>query len=251
MRALEQLYALGALNDRGQLTKLGRRMAEFPVDPMMSKMLISAEKYGCVEEVLSVTAMLNTGGALFYRPKDKAVHADNARLNFHRPGGDHLPLLCVWNEWVESGYSTQWCFENFIQHRSMRRARDVRDQLAGLMDRVEIEISSCGGEDVPVRKAVTAGYFYNTARLSRSGNYKTVKHAQDVQVHPSSCMKELRPRWLIYHELVFTTREYMRQVIEIENKWLLEVAPHYYKAKDIEDASSKKMPKARGRATMD
>ncbi len=251
MRALEQLYALGALNDRGQLTKLGRRMAEFPVDPMMSKMLISAEKYGCVEEVLSVTAMLNTGGALFYRPKDKAVHADNARLNFHRPGGDHLTLLCVWNEWVESGYSTQWCFENFIQHRSMRRARDVRDQLAGLMDRVEIEISSCGGEDVPVRKAVTAGYFYNTARLSRSGNYKTVKHAQDVQVHPSSCMKELRPRWLIYHELVFTTREYMRQVIEIENKWLLEVAPHYYRAKDIEDASSKKMPKARGRATMD
>ena len=64
-------YALGALNDRGELTKLGRRMAEFPVDPMMSKMLIAAEKYQCVEEVLSITAMLNTGGSLFYRPKDK------------------------------------------------------------------------------------------------------------------------------------------------------------------------------------
>ena len=50
---------------------MGRKMAEFPVDPMMSKMLIVAEKYNVVEEVLSITAMLNTGGALFYKPKDK------------------------------------------------------------------------------------------------------------------------------------------------------------------------------------
>ena len=42
--ALEQLYALGALNHKGELTKLGRRMAEFPVDPMLSKMILAAEK---------------------------------------------------------------------------------------------------------------------------------------------------------------------------------------------------------------
>ena len=51
IRALEQLYALGALNDRGELTKLGRRMAEFPVDPVLSKTLISGETYSCTEEV--------------------------------------------------------------------------------------------------------------------------------------------------------------------------------------------------------
>ncbi len=50
MRALELLYALGALNDRGELTKLGRRMAEFPVDPMLSKAIISSEKYSCTDE---------------------------------------------------------------------------------------------------------------------------------------------------------------------------------------------------------
>jgi HrpA-like RNA helicase len=44
-RALEQLYALGALNDRGELTKLGRRMAEFPLDPMLAKMIIASEQY--------------------------------------------------------------------------------------------------------------------------------------------------------------------------------------------------------------
>jgi len=51
MRALELLYALGALNDRGELTKLGRRMAEFPVDPMLSKAIISSEKFSCTDEV--------------------------------------------------------------------------------------------------------------------------------------------------------------------------------------------------------
>jgi pre-mRNA-splicing factor ATP-dependent RNA helicase DHX16 len=55
IRALELLYALGALNDRGELTKLGRRMAEFPVDPMLSKAIISSEKYSCTDEVRSST----------------------------------------------------------------------------------------------------------------------------------------------------------------------------------------------------
>jgi hypothetical protein len=55
IRALEQLYALGALNDRGELTKLGRRMAEFPLDPQLSKMILAAEQYGCTEEVCLMT----------------------------------------------------------------------------------------------------------------------------------------------------------------------------------------------------
>lgn len=58
---------------------------------------------------------------------------------------------------------------------------------------------------------MTAGYFYHTARLSKGG-YKTVKHQQTVYVHPNSSLFEEQPRWLIYHELVFTTKEFMRQV---------------------------------------
>lgn len=244
--ALEQLYALGGLNHHGELTKLGRRMAEFPVEPTMSKMLIASEKYKCVEQILTITAMLSVNNAIFYRPKDKVVHADNARVNFFRPGGDHLTLLNVYDQWVETGYSTQWCYENFIQHRSMKRARDVREQLEGLMERVEIEITSNPNDSVPIRKAITSGYFYHTARLGKSGQYRTVKHQQTVMIHPNSSLFQDQPRWVIYHELVFTTKEFMRQIIEIENKWLLEVAPHYYKAKELEDSSSKKMPKTAG-----
>ncbi|XP_060937300.1 pre-mRNA-splicing factor ATP-dependent RNA helicase DHX16 [Limanda limanda] len=245
--ALEQLYALGALNHLGELTKLGRRMAELPVDPMLSKMILASEQYKCSEEVLTIAAMLSVNNSIFYRPKDKMVHADNARMNFVVPGGDHLVLLNVYTQWMESGFSTQWCYENFIQFRSMRRARDVREQLEGLMDRIEVEVVSSPEDSVPIRKAVTAGYFYHTSRLSKGG-YKTVKHQQTVYTHPNSSLFEELPRWLIYHELVFTTKEFMRQVIEIDSAWLLEVAPHYYKSKELEDSSSKKMPRKQGKA---
>ncbi|ODM92125.1 putative pre-mRNA-splicing factor ATP-dependent RNA helicase DHX16 [Orchesella cincta] len=246
--ALEQLYALGALNHKGELTKLGRRMAEFPVDPMMAKMLLASEKYQCSDEMLSIAAMLSVNNSVFYRPKDKIIHADKARKDFFVKGGDHLTLLNVYKNWMDTGYSDQWCFENYIQHRSMKRARDVREQLEGLMQRVEIEIVSNPLETVNIRKAVTAGYFYHTAKLGENGQYRTVKHQQQVMIHPNSALFEDIPRWVIYHELVFTTKEYMRQTIEIESSWLLEVAPHYYKSKDLEDSRTKKMPKTIGKS---
>ena len=124
--ALEQLYALGALNHMGELTKLGRRMAEIPADPMMCKMLLASEKYKCSAEILSISAMMSNNASIFYRPKDKIIHADTARKNFHQPGGDHITLLNVYNQWAETDFSSQWCYENFIQHRSMKRARDIR-----------------------------------------------------------------------------------------------------------------------------
>lgn len=94
-------------------------------------------------------------------------------------------------------------------------------------------------------QAITSGYFYHVARLSKGGGYKTVKHQQTVSIHPNSSLFEELPRWLLYHELVFTTKEFMRQVIEIESSWLLEVAPHYYKSRELEDSTNKKMPKNR------
>uniref|UniRef100_A0A0E0AU52 RNA helicase n=1 Tax=Oryza glumipatula TaxID=40148 RepID=A0A0E0AU52_9ORYZ len=116
LKALEQLFALSALNSRGELTKTGRRMAEFPLDPMLSKMIVASEKYKCSDEVISIASMLSVGNSIFYRPKDKQVHADNARLNFHTGNvGDHIALLNVYNSWKETDYSTQWCYENYIQ----------------------------------------------------------------------------------------------------------------------------------------
>ncbi|KAF5360989.1 hypothetical protein D9756_004819 [Leucocoprinus leucothites] len=253
MRALEMLYALGALNDRGELTKLGRRMAEFPVDPMLSKAIISSEKYGCTDEVLTIIAMLSESGSLFYRPKDKKLHADQARQNFVRPGGDHFTLLNVWEQWAETNYSQQFCYEQFLQFKSLSRARDIRDQLAGLCERVEIVIeSNVNSNDItPVQKAITAGYFYNTAQLQKSGDsYRTMKTNHTVYIHPSSSLFQAQPpvKTVLYYELVMTSKSYMRQVMEIKPSWLLEVAPHYFKPADLEQLATgdKKMPKAIG-----
>ena len=250
IRALEQLYALGGLNDRGELTKIGRMLAEFPTDPMLAKAVLAADKHGCVEEVLSIIAMLGEASALFYRPKDKKIHADSARARFTvKEGGDHLTLLNIWNQWCDSDFSLVWSKENFIQNRSLVRARDVRDQLAKLCDRVEVTISSCGANDlVPIQKALTAGFFPNSARLQRGGDsYRTVKNAMTVHIHPSSVLFEVKPKWVLFHELVLTSKEFMRSTMPIEPLWLTEAAPHYYKTKDLDElGTGKKMPKGAG-----
>ncbi|KAL8463911.1 hypothetical protein ACS0TY_033742 [Phlomoides rotata] len=250
LKALELLYALSALNKHGELTKMGRKMSEFPLDPMQSKMIVASDKYKCSDEIISIAAMLSIGNSIFYRPKDKQVHADNARLNFHMGNvGDHIALLKVYSSWKETNFSTQWCYENYIQVRSMKRARDIRDQLEGLLERVEIELSSNSNDLDAIKKAITSGFFPHSARLQKNGSYRTVKYPQTVHLHPSSGLAQLLPRWVIYHELVLTTKEYMRQVTELKPEWLLEIAPHFYREKDVEDVASKKMPRGEGKAT--
>ncbi|KAF7838515.1 pre-mRNA-splicing factor ATP-dependent RNA helicase DEAH1 [Senna tora] len=241
LKALELLFALSALNKLGELTKVGRRMAEFPLDPMLSKMIVASDKYKCSDEIISIAAMLSVGNSIFYRPKDKQVHADNARLNFHTGNvGDHVALLKVYNSWKETNYSTQWCYENYIQVRSMKRARDIRDQLAGLLERVEIELTSNDNDLDAIKKSITSGFFPHSARLQKNGSYRTVKHPQTVHIHPSSGLAQVLPRWVVYHELVLTTKEYMRQVTELKPDWLVEIAPHYYQLKDVEDCGHEK-----------
>lgn len=250
--ALNQLFGLQALNHKGELTKLGRQMAEFPTDPMLAKAVLAADKEGCVEEVLSIVSMLGEASALFFRPKDKKIHADSARNRFTvKDGGDHITLLNVWNQWVDSDFSPVWSRENFLQQRSLTRARDVREQLAKLCERVEVSQSTCGASNLrPIKRAITAGFFPNAARLQRSGDsYRTVKNNTTVWIHPSSVLMAIDPpeRMVVYFELVQTTKEYMRSVMPIEAKWLSELAPHFHKAKDIEalETDKKKMPKQR------
>lgn len=254
VRAVEQLYALGALNNAGELTKIGRQMAEFPTDPMLARSILAADKYGCTEEVLSIIAMLGEASALFFRPKDKKIHADSARARFtNKDGGDHISLLNVFQEWTDSDYSYVWAKENFLQQRSLARARDVRDQLARLCDRVEVDPNkACGGSSniEPIQKAVTAGFFPHSARLQRDGqSYRTVKNGQVVYIHPSGVLMDHQPKWTIYHELVLTSKEYMRSCMPLKPEWLIEVAPHYYKKKDLESLGvERKVPRGEGKA---
>jgi hypothetical protein len=77
-----------------------------------------------------------------------------------------------------------------------------------------------------IKKSIAAGYFYHTARLQRDGSYRTVKNPTTVHIHPSSSLREALPKWVVYHELVLTSKEFMRVVSEIKADWLVELAPH-------------------------
>ena len=241
IRGLEQLYALGALNNEGELTKLGRKMAEFPLDPCLSKTIISSVKYQCLDQILTICSILSVGSNIFYINKDNQAQSDKVRQHFFNYGGDHFTLLSVFNEWKETEYSGAWCRDNFIHFKSLRKARDIKEQLVCLCEKVEIngedESLSVENENTSenIRKAITSGFFYNSAHLSKDGVYRTVKNNHVVNIHPTSCLIKENPRWVIYNELVYTTKEYMRNIIEIKPEWLMEVAPHYYKNVDLSD----------------
>ena len=79
-----------------------------------------------------------------------------------------------------------------VQQRSMKRADDIRDQIVGLMDRTEVPLLSNLGDNDRIKKAIAAGFFYNTANLQKNGSYRTVKNPQSVHIHPSSGMAEVR-----------------------------------------------------------
>lgn len=249
IRSLELLYALGALNLGGQLTATGRQMADFPLEPMFSKCLIASAGYGVLDDVLLVIAMLLESSSLFYRPKDKKETADQRKERFHQPEGDHVTLLHLWNQWVELGYSSIWCQDNFVQYKTLKRARDVREQLEKLCSRGGLAASSDmktvndNERTLRIQKAVTAGFFPNIARLSKmAGSYRLMKKNQAVHVHPSSSLFSTRPppKLVLYHELVLTSKEFMRNCMVVDDRWLAELAPHYYSKKELESLAPKK-----------
>ncbi|CAD0057270.1 unnamed protein product [Aureobasidium pullulans] len=222
LTALEELYALSALDDEGLLTRLGRRMADFPMEPALAKSTIMSVDLGCSDEMLSIVAMIS------------------AVQTFHDASGDHLTLLNVYNAWKQSRMSDPWCFENFIQPRSMKRAEDVRKQLVQILDRHRLRVVSCGRDTTRVRQALCSGFFRNSARKDPQEGYKTLIEGTPVYMHPSSALNRKAAEHVIYHSLVETTKEYMHNVTVIEPKWLVEAAPTFFKVAGKEGGLSKR-----------
>ena len=231
VNSLETLWLLGALDDEGSLTKLGRRMAEFPMAPEESKMLLASVDLECADDVITIVAMLSVQ-TVFYRPRDKMQQADERKRRFISPDGDHITLLEVFRQWQRNGCSSQWCYENYIVERSMKRAMDVRKQLISILEKVRLSVRSAERDSARIRKAICAGYFNNACKRDSSDGYKIMRDDQQVFIHPSSVLYQRSPQFLIYHELVQTTREYIRDVCIIEPQWLPELAPNLFAKAD-------------------
>ena len=248
-KSLAQLYALSALNDEGMLTRLGRKMVDFPLEPSLAKALISAGELGCSDEVLSIVAMLNIAN-VFYRPSNNKEEADQkmAKLKFHDKQSDHLTLLNIYNSWKQNECSSSWCFENFIELRLMKQARDIREQLIQLMQRHDIPVISCGNKTEQIRRAFCAGFFCNAARRDTeagAGGYKTLIESTPIYMHPSSALFGEQAEWVVYHELLLTTREYMCCTTSIEPKWLVEAAPKLFKVAGANSNTSQRRKQER------
>nr|KAF6455641.1 DEAH-box helicase 8 [Rousettus aegyptiacus] len=191
------------------------------------------------DEMLTIVSMLSVQN-VFYRPKDKQALADQKKAKFHQTEGDHLTLLAVYNSWKNNKFSNPWCYENFIQARSLRRAQDIRKQMLGIMDRHKLDVVSCGKSTVRVQKAICSGFFRNAAKKDPQEGYRTLIDQQVVYIHPSSALFNRQPEWVVYHELVLTTKEYMREVTTIDPRWLVEFAPAFFKVSDPTKLSKQK-----------
>ncbi|XP_075165231.1 DEAH-box helicase 15 [Haematobia irritans] len=242
MRALELLNYLAALDDDGNLTDLGAVMSEFPLDPQLAKMLIASCQHNCSNEILSITAMLSVPQC-FVRPNEAKKAADEAKMRFAHIDGDHLTLLNVYHAFKQSSEDPNWCYENFINFRSLKSADNVRQQLARIMDRFYLKRSSTDftSKDyyVNIRKALVQGFFMQVAHLERTGHYLTIKDNQIVQLHPSTCLDH-KPDWVIYNEFVLTTKNYIRTVTDVKPEWLLTLSPQYYDMNNFPQCEAKR-----------
>ncbi|CAJ1332127.1 unnamed protein product, partial [Effrenium voratum] len=218
MRALEMLHFLGAIDDEGDLTDVGSRMADFPVDPHLSRTIIAASERACLTEVLAIIAMLSVPPP-FSRPRYAQKAADRAHKHFASGYGDHLSLLNAFQAYVSSGSKTQFCQEFSL---------NVRKQLASIARKAKLEDASGEMLTHSIRRAFIEGFFMQCAHLDESGkHYLTVRDQQMVAIHPSSFLQH-KPEWVLYHETVVTDRCYMRNATTIPPEMLIEASPKFY-----------------------
>ncbi|OBZ72947.1 putative pre-mRNA-splicing factor ATP-dependent RNA helicase prp43 [Grifola frondosa] len=242
MRALELLNFLSALDDDGNLTALGSMMADFPLDPQMAKMLIVSPEFRCSNEILTIVAMLSVP-SVWLRPPNQRKEADAAKAILTVPGGDHLTLMNVYNNYVNNMHDKSWAWNNYLSARALQQANNVRAQLQRTMERYEIELVSTQDERrlwQNVQTALVCGFFMQVAhKEGEKGSYLTVKDNQVVALHPS-CGLDTQPDWVIFNEFVLTTKPYIRTVTEVRPEWLLQYATQYYDLSTFPDGETKR-----------
>jgi len=233
--ALRQLYLIDAIDENGQITQVGRIMAELPLEPSLSRTLIEANELGCLSQALSVAAILSAEITLrSTRSKDVGGKRKKQELPDGSGWGDHIQLLQIFESWDQSGYDPKWCSDHDLQVRGMKLSKDVRNQLCQIIQKIakgptDVHARKSRKNDPDYRKlrrALCVGYGNQLAeRMLHHNGYHTVGYrAQLVQVHPSSVLEGDEygkfPMYVVYHELISTTRPYMRNICAVDQAWV-------------------------------
>ena len=114
----------------------------------------------------------------------------------------------------------------------LKKAKEVRTQLLDIMQQQKIAITSGSDWDI-VRKAICSAYFHNAAKLKGIGEYNNCRSGMPCFLHPSSALYGLgyTPDYIVYHELVYTSKEYMQCVTAVDPEWLAEMGPMFFSIK--------------------
>ncbi|CAG7558458.1 unnamed protein product [Fusarium equiseti] len=240
-KALELLYALGALDEYAKLTRpMGSRMAELAVEPMMAKTLLAAPSFGCLSEMLTIAAMTSLGGSVWFSHEGERKKMETSRRKFAVDEGDHLTLLNAYQAFVSKGRKeAKFCHENNLNFKSMSRAVSIRAQLKRYLERFSINVDEtlagqASSEDnakkaEQIRRCLTSGYFAHAARMQPDGTFRNVEGNMTLHAHPTSLMFNRKADWVIFHEAMETgSKIFIRDVTKIEKTWLLEYAPEFY-----------------------
>ena len=229
LNALHQLWLLGAIDNDQQLTQIGTLMSEFPLEPSLSKMVVMGNHLQCLKEVLIIVSMLSVPH-VFYRPKERAEESDQMREKFQVPESDHLTLLNIYLEYYRNGARESWCQTHFLHSKPLKKAKEIYEQLLLLVKKNKFTLSSCQLHTDLVRKAICSAYFHHTARMKSLNEYINMRSGVSCFVHPTSslaCMGAL-PDYIVYHELLFTSKEYMQTITSVDPLWLAEMGSTFF-----------------------
>mmetsp|Transcript_22143 Transcript_22143/g.67991 ORF Transcript_22143/g.67991 Transcript_22143/m.67991 type:complete len:713 (-) Transcript_22143:34-2172(-) len=251
MRALESLVALRAIDDDGRLTALGETMSEFPLEPRLSKALLSAEAFEVEEQMLTAAAMLSVQRP-WVRPRGRSAQAKEDRFNamaaLAAESGDVATYVSVFNEWENAaGESEEFCRDNFVSGQVLQRAAQLRKALERYLSRHRLKDEEVKRDwDGRVRAGVErgtmhsaerfircfiAGFFNNVATLEPDGRYKVVRGGALVQLHPDAVFANFGapPEFVAYADVEMREgATVVSEVNRIHPRWVLDAAPHFY-----------------------
>lgn len=249
LEALKQLYQFDAIDRSGRVTLLGELMVEFPLQPGLTRALLKAASLGCQDLLLPVAAMLSVEN-IFIRPghADKQKEADKKHRALATKSGsmnDFATLLSVFQTCKSSDRPSGWCKENWIHWRALKSAVNVETQLREILLRLqekrEFPVETfIGNKCELMRRCLCMGYFSNVARRSVGKVFCTMDgNGSMVHIHPSSALfdHEADLNWVLFHDVLVTSRVYIRIVCPIQYEWVKDLLPKLHEV-DVYELSS-------------
>lgn len=238
-RTLGRLELLGAITEDRRLTKIGRRMVSFPLDPRQSRIVIeSMDRYPTVmREVLINAAFLSTRQP-FVRPLGEEEEAREAHARFADPMGDFISYVRMYDAFQASRDRERYCARNYLDLRMLTEIEDIIGQLSDIVRELGGEVKG-GGPQEHVIRAITAGLAENLCRRSKRGRGFETLTEHDVFIHPGSFLRGHKPAFFVCGELVRTTRLFARSCTPIQADWIADISP-LHKERWLADRKEKK-----------